>query len=101
MSGRARRTGLPALVAASLLASSLTTLAEPPKATPDDLCGPLFTCLGAERPGNADGTIPAWDGGITAVPEDYRPSRHESDPFPDDAVLFTVTAAISTHRQAI
>jgi hypothetical protein len=63
-----------------------------PMATPEQLGGPLFTPLGAERPGNADGSIPAWDGGITGPPPDYDPDRHETDPFPDDPVLYTVTA---------
>ncbi len=66
--------------------------AEPPRATPAELGGPDFTFLGAERGGNADGTIPAWDGGITSPPDDYDPLRHETDPFPDDPVLYTVTA---------
>lgn len=66
--------------------------AEGPTATPEQLGGPLFTPLGAERAGNADGSIPAWDGGITEPPPDYDPGRHETDPFPDDPVLYTVTA---------
>jgi len=30
--------------------------------------------------------------GITSPPADYDPLRHETDPFPDDPVLYTVTA---------
>ena len=51
-----------------------------------------LTPLGAERTGNAAGTIPSWDGGITAPPANYVPGEHEVDPFPDDAVLYTITA---------
>ena len=30
--------------------------------------------------GNADGTIPAWDGGITTPPPGYKPGMHQRDP---------------------
>ncbi len=66
--------------------------ADTPEPSPVDLGGPLYTPLGAERDGNATGSIPPWDGGITSVPDTYRPGRHETDPFPDDPVLYTVTA---------
>ncbi len=64
------------------------------EARPDagELGGAVLTPLGAERAGNPEGTIPAWDGGISGPPPGYQPSRHEADPFPDDQVLFTVTA---------
>ncbi len=52
-----------------------------------------LTPLGAIRTGNADGTIPAWEGGITSPPSDYRPGTHHPDPFADDRPLFTITAA--------
>jgi hypothetical protein len=55
--------------------------------------GNLLTPFGAERAGNADGTIPAWTGGITAVPAGYRPGDRHPDPFADDQVLFEITAA--------
>ena len=50
------------------------------------------TPLGAERSGNADGTIPEWAGGITEPPADYVPGAHYADPFSDDPVLFSITA---------
>jgi hypothetical protein len=52
-----------------------------------------LTPLGAERGGNADGSIPAWDGGITTPPAGYTPGRHHPDPFAGDAPLFTITPA--------
>jgi hypothetical protein len=52
-----------------------------------------LTPMGAERAGNAEGTIPAWTGGITAPPPDYRPGEHHPDPFPGDPILYTITAA--------
>jgi hypothetical protein len=57
------------------------------------LGGPALTPLGAERPGNADGSIPPWTGGITEPPAGYVEGRRHPDPHPDDAVLLTITAA--------
>ena len=52
-----------------------------------------LTPLGAERAGNATGTIPGWTGGITEPPPGYEPGGHHPDPYPNDEVLFTITAA--------
>ena len=55
--------------------------------------GQDLTPVGAQMAGNADGTIPAWTGGITEPlpgwPNDdnYRPNPHA-----DDEILFTITA---------
>ena len=51
-----------------------------------------LTPVGAERAGNAAGTIPPWTCGITKPPANYRPGYHETDPFPDDAPLFRIDA---------
>lgn len=55
--------------------------------------GKDLTPLGAERAGNAAGTIPAWDGGLAKPPAEYRPGAHHPDPYAADKPLFTVTAA--------
>jgi Protein of unknown function (DUF1329) len=52
-----------------------------------------LTPLGAEKAGNADGSIPAWTGGITTPPAGYTVGMHHPDPFKDDPVLFTITSA--------
>jgi hypothetical protein len=52
-----------------------------------------LTPVGAERAGNAAGTIPEWTGGITTPPAGYKVGMHHPDPFDDDQPLFTVTAA--------
>jgi hypothetical protein len=54
--------------------------------------GPGLTPIGAEQAGNEAGSIPPWTGGITAPPTDVRPGAFHPDPFPDDPVLFTITA---------
>ncbi len=55
--------------------------------------GADLTPVGAVQAGNAAGTIPAWTGGYTEVPEGYEPGDRLADPFSDDPVLFTITAA--------
>ncbi len=52
-----------------------------------------LTPLGAERAGNADGTIPAWEGGLTTPPAGYKVGDHHPDPFAADQPLYTITAA--------
>jgi len=52
--------------------------------------GAELTPIGAEKAGNADGSIPAWDGGITSAPAGYTPGMHHPDPFAADAVKFTI-----------
>jgi hypothetical protein len=61
--------------------------------------GADLTPLGAERAGNAEGTIPPWEGGITEPPPGYRPGMHHPDPYSDDAVLFTITGE-NMHQHA-
>ena len=52
--------------------------------------GKDLTPLGGEKAGNADGTIPAWDGGIVKPPVGYQPGQHYLDPFAADAVIATI-----------
>lgn len=51
------------------------------------------TPVGAEAVGNAAGTIPAWDGGITKPIAGYKEGGHYPDPFKADKPLFTISAA--------
>jgi len=55
--------------------------------------GNQLTPFGAIKAGNADGTIPAWDGGITSPPANYKPGDHHPNPYAGEAPLFTITAA--------
>lgn len=57
------------------------------------LGGAELTPVGAERGGNVAGTIPAWTGGITSPVPGYEPGNRHIDPYPQDPVLFTITAA--------
>ena len=59
--------------------------------------GAELTPLGAEKAGNADGSIPAWDGGLTSAAQagfaNFRPGQHHPDPYASDKPLYTITAA--------
>ena len=55
--------------------------------------GKDLTPLGAERGGNAEGSIPEWKGGITTPPAGYKVGDHHPDPYPGDKPLFTITRA--------
>ncbi len=53
-----------------------------------------LTPVGAERAGNRDGSIPAWEGGLTSAPPCYKgEGTRYCDPFPEDKPLFTISAA--------
>ncbi|MGI2169838.1 DUF1329 domain-containing protein [Shewanella sp. MF05960] len=58
-----------------------------------DKLGTTLTPLGAEKAANADGSIPAWDGGITKPVAGYTKGMHHPDPFPEDKILFTISNA--------
>jgi len=59
--------------------------------------GTDLTPLGGEKAGNADGTIPAWSGGLKSPADAGFPNYHSPDHYPDpyasDKPLFTITAA--------
>ncbi len=54
--------------------------------------GKTLTPMGAERAGNAAGTIPAWDGGLTKPAAGYKEGGHYPDPYAADKPLFTIDA---------
>lgn len=78
------------LAALGLLAQSAFAEITPEQAA--SLGGDEFTPIGAERAGNAAGTIPAWTGGLTELPAGYVEGEPLVNPFPDEQPLFTITA---------
>ncbi len=57
--------------------------------------GAELTAMGAQKEGNADGSIPAWTGSMDGVPAGlaYKASGDPyPDPYADDKILYTVTA---------
>lgn len=53
--------------------------------------GKELTAVGATAAGNAEGTIPAWEGGITTPPAGYSQGMFHPDPFASDTVQFSIT----------
>jgi hypothetical protein len=53
-----------------------------------------LTPFGAERAGNAEGTIPAWDGGVTAPPAGITHTKGDFyvNIFADDKPLYSITS---------
>lgn len=68
-------------------------LALPALAQSADDLGKTLTPMGAIKAANADGSIPEWTGGITKPPAGWTPGTIEIDPYADDKVKFTITAA--------
>lgn len=56
-----------------------------------DMLGKELTPVGAERAGNKDGTIPAWDGGLTKPPAGWDPAMGYADPYAKEKPLFVIT----------
>lgn len=77
-------------VAAALIVSTSLWAASPADVA---RLGNDLTPIGAEKAGNADNSIPAWDGGIKTPPAGYTPGKHYVDPFSGDKPLFTITSA--------
>ena len=55
--------------------------------------GTELTPLGGEKAGNADGSIPAWNGGLTSAPAGYTEGDFHPDPYAGEVPLFTITGA--------
>ncbi len=84
--------GITAFAAGLVIAAAGVSLAQAkvPQAEADRL-GKDLTMTGATKAGNADGSIPAYDGGITSPPAGYTPGMHPPSPFPSDQIKFTIT----------
>jgi Protein of unknown function (DUF1329) len=63
--------------------------------------GRTLTPVGAERAGNATGTIPAWTGGYTQVPPGYVAGMRRADPFAGERPVYVITAANLTDYAAL
>ena len=86
---------LTGLSTAGLLCASLAFGAVSPQEAAR--LGADLTPLGGEKAGNADGSIPAWTGGLKSAADAGFPNYHSPDHYPDpyasDKPLFTITAA--------
>lgn len=64
------------------------------KMTPDEIArlSKDLTPVGAEKAGNADGSIPAWNGGLTTPPAGFDAGKGYIDPFAAEKPVATITA---------
>ena len=85
-----------AVAAFTLALSALPAHAAVSAEAAAQLNGPTLTAFGAEKAGNAEGTIPAYTGTGPKTPPGWKPgdeSRYPQRPNPyDDKPLFTITA---------
>ncbi|MEC9260129.1 MAG: DUF1329 domain-containing protein [Pseudomonadota bacterium] len=82
-------------IIAAALTVALTTVPAQAKVTADEAAklGTELTPLGGEKAGNADGSIPAWTGGITSAPAGYSAGDFHPDPYAGETPEFVITAA--------
>ncbi|WP_299183806.1 DUF1329 domain-containing protein [uncultured Neptuniibacter sp.] len=81
------------LLGTTLLIASTTLSAATSESNADKL-GTTLTPVGAEKAGNAAGTIPEWDGGLETSADRY------NNPFAAESPLFTITAQNAEQYQA-
>jgi len=62
--------------------------------------GKDLTPTGGEKAANKDGTIPAWEGGLTTAPPCFKPGGRYCDPFAADQPLYTITPANAAQYQS-
>lgn len=62
--------------------------------------GKSLTPLGAEKKGNAAGTIPEWTGGISKAPANFDSKKISTYPHAEDKPLFTITATNADQYKA-
>ncbi|GAC1624587.1 MAG: DUF1329 domain-containing protein [Nevskia sp.] len=94
---RTRSHSICAIVAGMVMAVATPAVpAQAPEASP---LGRMLTPLGAEKAGNAAGTIPPWDGSVAAPPPGFKAGVLYPDPYASDSPLFTITAAeVETYK---
>ena len=80
-------------LAALMLVCTMTTAHAKATVEQVERLGKDLTPVGAERAGNKDGSIPAWEGGVRTVPAGYEPTKGLIDPFAADKPLFTINSA--------
>ena len=82
-------------IIAAALSIALTGASVHAKVSEEDAkkLGGELTPMGAIQAANADGSMPAWTGGITSAPEGYSVGDHHPNPYPGDKVLFEITAS--------
>ena len=52
-----------------------------------------LTPMGAEKAGNKDGSIPAWDGGYSKIPAGFKQGDPRQDPFANEKPVLSINAS--------
>lgn len=78
------------LLGGALLALLGATLAPLALAADPSKPGPELTPIGAQKAGNADGSIPPWTGGLDKAPGGWSPGH--GDPYASDKPLYSIDA---------
>ncbi|MBC9250942.1 outer membrane lipoprotein-sorting protein [Pseudomonas alcaligenes] len=87
------------VLALSVLATSVLAAVSPDEAA---TLGTTLTPLGAEIAGNADGSIPAWTGGLPKDAGTVDSKGFLADPFANEKALFTITAQnVDQHKDKL
>lgn len=83
------------LVYSALVASAMAFSASSVAATAEQAAelGNSLTPIGAEKAGNASGTIPEWTGGLATDAAAIDAKGFSANPYADDKPLFEITAA--------
>lgn len=100
MKARLRSRFVTALIASALTGISSLGHAET-SAQELQRLGKDLTPVGAERAGNADGSIPAWSGGLSKPPAGFDPNKGYINPFAQEKPSYTITAANYKQYEAL
>ena len=84
------------------LGATLLALAAQAAVTADEAARlkTTLTPFGAEKAGNADGSIPAWTGGYTTAIPGFKNSGRRGDPFANEKPLYSITAETMAQHAA-
>jgi hypothetical protein len=83
-----------------IFSAALCLAAGAARAADASALGQSLTPMGGEKAANADGSIPAWTGGLTTPPAGYKVGDHHPDPFAADQPLYTITAGNAAQYNA-
>lgn len=89
------------VLSGTALIAALGLLGAAPGHADDELGGSRLTRFGAEVAGNADGSIPAYTGGLTQIPASYVSGKGQyPNPFKDERPLVRIDAGnMQEHEQ--
>jgi len=83
------------LMGLGILAAALSVGSAYAKVGADEAAklGTSLTPVGGEKAANKDGSIPAWEGGLSKAPACFTGGSFLCDPFPEDKPLYEITNA--------